>query len=323
MSWDTDVNTEETLRNNPGAKLHSADRRGQGEFTAEHPTSRSAPRALRNVPQREGSEVMGQSGAAQACPPTSAGGEEPQTLGTGQSPDSLAAFYKSSLQWARNTTRDKSGPSLPQPENACSRGQQPFPTGKGPGDHQEQRQAAREPQRSWQSSRGNVESDTTGEGSNECGLQTASVLRTPVFIVAPITETPTIFFNVTKQKIRKKRPKLYRPNSASLKHHHVLTQFLRRCEEAAASAPLTTLLGDGHHGVVADQAGHEGQGTGPEIFNDRGHEGPGQSLLEGLASRSVLCFIAMRYDDVRYGLLCEAGGQNQSGVTPRSPGPPL
>lgn len=133
MSWDTDVNTEETLRNNPGAKLHSADRRGQGEFTAEHPTSRSAPRALRNVPQREGSEVMGQSGAAQACPPTSAGGEEPQTLGTGQSPDSLAAFYKSSLQWARNTTRDKSGPSPPQPENACSRGQQSSHSRRGKG----------------------------------------------------------------------------------------------------------------------------------------------------------------------------------------------
>lgn len=56
---------------------------------------------------------------------------------------------------------------------------------------------------------------------------------------------------------------------------------------------LTTLLGDRHHCVVADQAGHKGQGAGPQIFNDCRHECPGQGLLERLPGWGVLRFVAM------------------------------
>lgn len=56
---------------------------------------------------------------------------------------------------------------------------------------------------------------------------------------------------------------------------------------------LTALLSHGHHGVVADQAGHEGQRAGPQVLDDGRHKGPGQGLLERLAGRGVLGLVAV------------------------------
>lgn len=57
---------------------------------------------------------------------------------------------------------------------------------------------------------------------------------------------------------------------------------------------------------MADQAGHEGQRAGPQVLYHGGHEGPRQGLLERPAGRRVLCFVAVRDDDIRDPLLGEA-----------------
>ena len=85
----------------------------------------------------------------------------------------------------------------------------------------------------------------------------------------------------------KQQSKTNQPNSASVKHD--VPEDLN----PAGLGSLTALLGDRHHRGVADQAGHEGQGAGPQIFNDRGHERPGQGLLKRLPGWGVLCFVAM------------------------------
>jgi hypothetical protein len=64
-------------------------------------------------------------------------------------------------------------------------------------------------------------------------------------------------------------------------------------EEPCMCPTLTTLLGHRHHGIVADQAGHKGQSTGPQVLDDSRHERPRQSLLKRLPSRSVLRFVAV------------------------------
>lgn len=69
---------------------------------------------------------------------------------------------------------------------------------------------------------------------------------------------------------------------------------------------LTTLLGHRHHGVVADEAGHEGQGAGPQVLDDGRHEGPSQGLLEGAARGRVLGLVAVRDDHGGDQLLCKA-----------------
>lgn len=108
----------------------------------------------------------------------------------------------------------------------------------------------------------------------------------------------------------KQKPKTNQPNSASLKHS-VWPSFWSSPKASTHhfSVPLTALLGNCHHCVVANQAGYKGQGTGPEVFNDSGHERPGQSLLKRLPSWSVLSFVAMWYDDTGYGLFCKAARQ--------------
>lgn len=75
---------------------------------------------------------------------------------------------------------------------------------------------------------------------------------------------------------------------------------------APTSPKLTTLLGHRYHGVVADQAGHKGQGTGSQVFDDCRHECPSQSLFKRLPCWSVLSFVAVRYDDTGNGLFCKA-----------------
>ena len=80
---------------------------------------------------------------------------------------------------------------------------------------------------------------------------------------------------------------------------------------------LTTLLGHGHHGVVADEAGHEGQRAGPEVLDHGRHEGPGQSLLKGPAGGGVLGLVAVGDDHVGDPLLSKAlmGRKRQRGQT--------
>lgn len=73
----------------------------------------------------------------------------------------------------------------------------------------------------------------------------------------------------------------------------VLPRQLVLTGSAATSPKLTTLLGHRYHGVVADQAGYEGQGAGPQVFDDGGHERPSQSLFECLPGWSVLGFVAV------------------------------
>lgn len=173
---------------------------------------------------------------------------------------------------------------------------------------------AREPSRSWLKSREVTMENTWRKVSNKCNCKVSLFTQPRLFSLlfhkntkgrntecilqltlgnnfhntAPIAEIPMIFF---KWKIRKQRPKINQPTSASLKHHHVLTKFLKSNNRSLA--PLTTLLGNCHHCVVADQAGYKGQGAGPKIFNDCRHECPGQSLLKCLPSWSILCFVAM------------------------------
>lgn len=84
----------------------------------------------------------------------------------------------------------------------------------------------------------------------------------------------------------------------------------------AVSPVLTALLSHGHHGVVADQAGHEGQGAGPQVLDDGRHEGAGQGLLERLPSRGVLGLVAVRDDHAGDGLLREAERQRGAQQNP-------
>lgn len=79
-----------------------------------------------------------------------------------------------------------------------------------------------------------------------------------------------------------------------------------RCVEDKECRCLTTLLSHGDHGVMADQAGYEGQCAGPQVFYHCRHERPCQGLFKGSAGRCVLCFVAMRYDDIGNPLFSEA-----------------
>lgn len=95
--------------------------------------------------------------------------------------------------------------------------------------------------------------------------------------------------------------------SASLKQQQLVLMGF-----APISPKLTTLLGHCYHGVVADQAGHKGQGTGSQVFDDCRHECSSQSLFKCLPGWSVLCFVAVRYDDIGNGLFCKAGRQSHT-----------
>lgn len=78
--------------------------------------------------------------------------------------------------------------------------------------------------------------------------------------------------------------------------------------EQKEQRPLTTLLGHGHHGVMADQAGDERQRAGPQVLYHGRHERPRQSLLKSPAGRRVLSFVAVRDDDIGDPLISEANG---------------
>lgn len=57
---------------------------------------------------------------------------------------------------------------------------------------------------------------------------------------------------------------------------------------------------------MADEAGHEGQGAGPQVLDDGRHEGSGERLLEGATGRRVLGLVAVRDDHGRDPFLREA-----------------
>lgn len=85
--------------------------------------------------------------------------------------------------------------------------------------------------------------------------------------------------------------------------------------ESTAAVPqsLTTLLSHSDHGVMANQAGDEGQRAGPQVLYHGRHECPSQGLFKRSAGRRVLCFVAVRDDDVGDPLLSEAnGGENHT-----------
>ena len=90
-------------------------------------------------------------------------------------------------------------------------------------------------------------------------------------------------------------------HSSHHQHNHLTDKGSQRNRPASVSlkrllvpkSKLTTLLGHCYHGVVADQAGHKGQGTGSQVFDDCRHECPSQSLFKCFPGWSVLCFVAM------------------------------
>lgn len=76
---------------------------------------------------------------------------------------------------------------------------------------------------------------------------------------------------------------------------------------------LTALLGHRDHGIMANQAGYEGQRAGPQVLYHSRHECPSQGLFKRSAGRRVLCFVAVRDDDIGDPLLSEAnGGENHT-----------
>lgn len=80
------------------------------------------------------------------------------------------------------------------------------------------------------------------------------------------------------------------------------------CAERYEQRSLTALLSHGDHGVMANQAGHEGQRAGPQVLYHGRHECPSQGLFESSAGRRVLRFVAVRDDDIGDPLLGEANG---------------
>ncbi len=86
-----------------------------------------------------------------------------------------------------------------------------------------------------------------------------------------------------------------------------------RCREYKQHQSHTTLLSHSDHGIMANQAGYEGQRTGPQVLYHSRHECPSQGLFKSSAGRRVLCFVAVRDDDIGDPLLSEAnGGENHT-----------
>lgn len=75
---------------------------------------------------------------------------------------------------------------------------------------------------------------------------------------------------------------------------------------------LTTLLSHSNHSIVANQAGYKGQRAGSQVLYHSRHECPGEGLFKSSAGRCVLCFVAVRDDDIGDPLLCEANGENHT-----------
>lgn len=86
-----------------------------------------------------------------------------------------------------------------------------------------------------------------------------------------------------------------------------------RCREYEEQKSLTTLLSHSNHSVMANQAGYEGQRTGPQVLYHSRHECSSEGLFKSSAGRCVLCFVAVRDDDIGNPLLSEAnGGENHT-----------
>lgn len=76
--------------------------------------------------------------------------------------------------------------------------------------------------------------------------------------------------------------------------------------ESEEHQSLTALLSHGDHGVMANQAGDEGQRAGPQVLYHSRHKRPSQGLFKCPAGRRVLGFIAVRDDDIGDPLLNKA-----------------
>lgn len=57
---------------------------------------------------------------------------------------------------------------------------------------------------------------------------------------------------------------------------------------------------------MANQAGYEGQRTGPQVLYHSRHECPSQGLFKSPAGRRILCFVAVRDYDIWDPLFSEA-----------------